>query len=112
MSPSEMEIQADMRRRAMDLFSQDTEVLLDLLNRFMFWKGDLVNDAQVALHNAAEHYVTFLMGPPLPTRLDQRYTEQLEALLGGVQPLAHRMSGASDLPHDKPRKGRKVKTDA
>ena len=97
----------DMRKRALDLFSQDWQVLLDLLNRFMFWRGSLINDAQVSLHNAAEAYVAFLMGPPDPLNLDPRYAEQLETLMGEVQPLVERMSGASESAHDRPRRKRK-----
>lgn len=98
----------DMRRRARDLFSQDGEVLLHLLNGFLFWRGMLKNDEQTFLHNAAEAYVMFLMGPPFPPKnLDPRYLEQLETLMGEVEPLAQRMSGASESAHDKPRRKRK-----
>jgi hypothetical protein len=105
------EADIEMRRRAVALFSQDVDVLLHLLNAFMFWRGDLINDAQVALHNAAEHYVAFLMGPPTPPpKMDRRWLEQLEVLIGD-QPLAQRMSGASQSAHDKPRRKRKVNND-
>jgi hypothetical protein len=94
----------DMRQRALNLFSQDWEVLLHLLNGFLFWRGMLKNDEQTFLHNAAEAYVMFLMGPPFPPKnLDPRYLEQLETLMGEVSPLA-RMSGASETPHNKKRR--------
>ena len=99
----------EMRRRACNLFAQDGEVLLHLLNMF-FWRGMLATDAQVHCHNAAESYVMFLMGPPLPPKnLDPRYLEQLEAVLGDVHPLDARMSGESKIGYDKPRRKRKVK---
>ena len=98
----------DLRRRAIDLFSQDWDVLLDLLNRFMFWRGSLANDAQVSLHNAAESYVAFLMGPPDPANLDVRYHEQLETLMGDVRPVDKGMSGASYQGVTKPRRKRKA----
>lgn len=109
MSQQEDEAIEEMRKRALSLFSMDWEVLLHILNGFLFWRGMLKNDEQTYLHNAAEAYVMFLMGPPRPPRnLDPRYLEQLETLMGESSPLARRMSGASESAHDKPRRKRKA----
>jgi hypothetical protein len=104
---SEAEKIDDLRKRSLDVFAQDWECLLFLLNGFLCWRGTVENEEQRHLHNAAEAYVIFLMGPPTPARLDSRYLEQLETLMGDYTPLA-RMSGMSETPHDKPRRRRKA----
>jgi hypothetical protein len=93
-----------MRRDTLAMLSTNWESASHFLNRFFFWRGMLANDAQVACHNSAEAFVIWLMGAPLPTHVDSRYVEQLETLMGESAPIDKRMSGANDLPHDKPRR--------
>jgi hypothetical protein len=99
-----------MRQDTLNMFSMNWEAVSHFLNRFFFWHGMLGNDAQVSCHNSAEAFVIWLMGKPLPNHVDPRYLEQLETLMGDIQPIDKRMSGASESPHDKPRK-RKVRAD-
>jgi len=87
MSPSKEDkdtIEEDMRTRTLSMLSQDIEAAVHFLNRFFFWKGALGNDAQFACHNQVEHFLMWLMGGKPPEYVDQRYTEELEVLLGGA----------------------------
>lgn len=93
-----------MRRRLLEMFSQDWEAVSYFLNEYFFLHGMLANDAQVACHNSAEAFVIFLMGDPLPTKVDHRYVEQLETLMGGFTPLDRNMSGESYIGKDKVRR--------
>ena len=95
-----------MRQDTLNMFSMNWEAVSHFLNRFFFWHGMLANDAQVSCHNSAEAFVIWLMGPPMPNHVDPRYLEQLETLMGDVRPVDKKMSGVSELPHNKPRRKR------
>ena len=107
MSQDETEDQK-MRQRTLDMFSQDWEAVSHFLNRFFFWRGMLANDAQVACHNSAEHFVIWMMGEKVPTHVDPRYVEQLETLMGRPRPIDRKMSGESYQGQNKLRRRRNV----
>ena len=89
----------EMRILFVEFFRAHPEAGLYLLNRFFRWKGQLLGDKDIHLHNAGEEFMDFLRGRDPESFVDPAFEAELRGALD-VPAKVELPSGQSEGWHD------------